>query len=164
MFKLAVRALAGVTILAATSLAVADPLDPDGRECPSEVRGVRISSHAVRGGVAFTFTAPKATQLPGLRSLLREAAAIVEHQTKLAALHPEVMPTSDAADSIAGLDISVKNVPMGAIVTVRPDDTLHVALLQQNARGFERFWATHACVSAPALAHVPSRKALLTRR
>jgi hypothetical protein len=164
MFKLAVVAAVGVTVLASTAIAVADPLDPDERECPADVRGVRIASAPVKGGVAFMFTARKATQLPGLRSLLRDAASIVERQTQLAALHPEVMPSSDPADSVAALDITVRNAPMGAIVTVRPEDTLHVALLQQNAHDFELFWASHACVSEPAMAHVPTRRAVMVTR
>jgi hypothetical protein len=139
-------------------------MDADERECPTEVRGVRITSMPMRDGIAFKFTVAKPKQLPGLRSLLREAAAIIEHRTRVAALHPEVMPMSDGEGGVTALDISVKNTPNGAMVTVRPEDRVFVAQMQRNAHEFELFWSSHECVSVSAMARVPSTKNAIARR
>lgn len=141
-----------VLVLAIAGVADADPLDPDERDCPTDVRGVRIASSALRDGVAFTFTVAKPTQLAGLRTVLRDAASIVERRSRLAALHPEVMPTSDGAGDVPALAISVRNTPSGAIVSVRPEEPRQIALVQHNARSFELFWSQHACVDTPKLA------------
>ncbi len=129
-------------------------MDSYERKCPSEVRGVRITSSVLRDGVAFTFVVAKPTQLAGLRSLLREAATLIEHESKLAALHPDpdIMPTSDGDGAIPALDISVRNTPTGAIVSVRPEVARQVALIQYNARNFELFWSSHTCVDTPKMA------------
>ena len=151
MFK---TVLVGVVIAASAAASFADPVNPDERKCPTEVRGVRITSMALRDGVAFMFTVAKPNQLRGLRSLLREAATIVEHESKLASLHPDpdVMPASNGDGSIPALDITVPNTPKGAMVSVRPEEASRIALIQQNARNFELFWSTHTCVDTPKMA------------
>lgn len=154
MFKLV---LVAATLVATVATARADSDATDERECPAEVRGVSIASSVTRGGVAFTFRAANPRQLPALRSLLREAAAIIEHQSRLAALHPEVMPTSDGDGAVSALDIAVKDTPTGAIVTVRPEERAFIWTLQRNARELERFWSTHACVSTPMMAQAAPR-------
>jgi hypothetical protein len=161
MFKVV---LAGLAIAASAAPTLADPGDTDERECPTEVRGVRIASSVLRDGVAFTFTVAKPGQLSALRSLLREAASILEHDSKIAALHPDpdIMPASDGSGSIPALDISVRNTPTGAIVSVRPEEEKRIGLIQQNARSFELFWSTHDCVDTPRMANpaVTSEKAV----
>lgn len=149
MPNFAVRAALVFAIALTTSPVGADPMDSDERECPAEVRGVRITSAAMNGGVVFTFTARRATQVPALRSLLREAAVIIEQHTKIAALHPDpdVMPGSDNDGLVPALDISVKNSNTGVIVTVRPEEKSQMNLLRIGARNFELFWSTHRCVA-----------------
>ncbi len=156
--------LAAVALFAASAPARADVTQPDERECPAEVRGVRITSMPTRDGVAFMFTVAKRTQLPGLRSLLRDAAAIIEHRTRVAALHPEVMPMSDGEGGVTALAITVKNTPTGAMVTVRPEDRVFVTQMQRNAREFEMFWSSHECVSVPAMAHSPAVRNAIARK
>ena len=155
MFKLV---LVSATLVAATTSVHADATNPDERECPTEVKGVRISAMPIRDGVAFKFSVAKATQLPGLRALLREAAAIIEHQTRVAALHPEMMPLADGEGAVTALDISVKDTPSGAMVTVRPDDKVFVSTMQRNAHQFEKFWSAHECVSTSMVARIPTQK------
>ncbi len=147
-------ALLALVLLGTAATSAADPADSDERTCPTEVRGVRIASSNLRDGVAFTFTVAHAKQLLGLRSLLREAAVIIEKETKLAALHPDpdVMPASDGTGSIPALDIAVRNTPTGVIVLVRPEEETKVPLIQHNARNFELFWSQHSCVDTPKMA------------
>lgn len=154
MISKSARAVLALAIVGTAGTSAADPMDSDERTCPTEVRGVRITSMTLRDGVAFKFTVAKHTQILGLRSLLREAASIIEHESKLAALHPDpdVMPTSTGEGSIPALDISVRNTPTGAIVSVRPEEVTRVALIQNNARNFELFWSTHTCVDTPKMA------------
>jgi hypothetical protein len=158
------RTMLVLAIVGTAASSAADPMDSDERKCPSEVRGVRVASSRIRDGVAFTFTVAKPTQLSGLRSLLRDAAMIIEHDSRLAALHPDpdVMPMSDGDGAVPALDISIRNTPTGAIVSVRPEEPTHVALLQHNARNFELFWSSHTCVDTPKLARptITSAKAV----
>lgn len=136
----------------------------DERECVAEVRGVRIASTPLNDGIAFVFTVARPKQLDGLRALLRGAAAMVERHTHLASIHPDEMPMADGEGAVPALSINVRNTPRGAIVTVRPELSLYVPLLQSSAHSFERFWSSHECVSVPAMARVPSRQDAIARR
>jgi hypothetical protein len=162
MPNFAVRAAVVFAIAVTATATSADPRDSDERECPAEVRGVRITSTAMNGGVVFTFTARRATQVPALRILLREAATLIEQQTKLAALHPDpdIMPGSDNDGLVPALDISVKNSHLGAIVTVRPEEKAQMNLLRIGARNFELFWSTHDCVAVDLNAEKASASSL----
>jgi hypothetical protein len=158
----ALAVVAGTFVTAAASPVAFD--DPE-RECVDEVRGVRIASSPLRDGIAFVFTVPKPRQVDGLRTLLRNAANLVEQQTHVAALHPDEMPASDGNGAIPALTITVRNTPQGAIVSVRPELALHIPLLHANARDFERYWSSHECVSVPLMAnrealHATARVAL----
>lgn len=143
--------------------AAASPREPDERTCPSDVRGVRVVSSPLRDGVAFVFTVVEPRQVAGLRALLRNTASIIEQQSKYASQHPDVMPTSDGEGAVPALAISIRNTPTGAIVTVRPEQILYVSMLQHNARSFELYWSSHACVSVSAMARLDVRTAS-TRR
>ncbi len=156
-------ALTAAIVAGSLAPAAASPRDPDERTCPADVRGVRVASSPLRDGVAFVFTVVERRQLAGLRTLLRDTASIVQQQSKYASQHPDVMPTSDGAGAMPALAISIRNTPTGAIVSVRPEQILYVSMLQHNARGFELYWSSHACVSVSAMARLDVRTAA-TRR
>ena len=94
--KLAFAAALGSSLIAtATSFADKDdkePLKHDRKmyaRVPEPLRGVQLSLEPTSGGVAVRFTTVNKGELEDLRSLLREAATLIEYHTKLAALHPE---------------------------------------------------------------------------
>src|SRR5262245_42142748 len=91
-------------------------------ECPEALRGVQLSLEPVAGGVAVRFTTPNKKELDDLRSLLREAATLIEYHTKLAALHPEERQSLPNEVVIPAVDIDVKDIKSGAQIIIKPDD------------------------------------------
>jgi len=120
----------------------------DKTECPEAVRGADIVVQDVDGGVSLTFTTPKPKQVADLRKLVREAGTVVEHQTKLAALHPELVDKSSAKTVIPAVDIDVKDVSTGAQAMVRAEDPKQLAEVRSHAHQLEQEWDKSACVQA----------------
>jgi hypothetical protein len=146
--------LAGViaVLTATTTSAMGDPpainTDEDDAhaDCPQAVRGVDVSRKSIDGGVSFKFTTHDKAQLDDLRVLLREAATLIEHHSKLAALHPEQMQVNADAFVIPAVDIDVKDTPMGAQITVRAEDPTQLGEVRAQAIAFEEFWDRSTCI------------------
>lgn len=142
--------LAGVIAVmsAMTTTAVADPTAIENEadtECPQAVRGVDVSRKSIDGGVSFKFIAHDKKQLDDLRLLLREAATLIEHHSKLAALHPEQMQVNAESFAIPAVDIDVKDITMGAQITVRAEDPKQLDEVRAQALAFEEFWDRSSC-------------------
>ena len=93
-----------VTILmatTATALGAPQTVSPqhsddsdDAAQCPDAVRGVSMTIEKRAGGVTIDFKTKQKDQVTALQHLLREAATLVEHHSKLVALHPELVDNS----------------------------------------------------------------------
>ena len=151
-----------VAMMAVSTTVTADTTKPvipghERMQCPDAVRGVDMARETVRGGVAFKFTTSNRLQLPSLRALLREAATMIEHHSKLAALHPEQMPVHGGVPSFPVVDIDVKDIATGARITVHAENTDELPALRELGTAFEEFWDKNACVRGERIEHSATR-------
>jgi hypothetical protein len=132
--------------LPATSAAQPPPPAPESDQCPDYVRGAKLSVRQIDGGVSFEITTGNAGYVSDLRQMLRELAAIVEHHTRAMAADPQ--PLEEGAVEIPPVDISLKDIPGGVLVTVRAQEVTNVGLVRHQARGIEKLWATSRCINS----------------
>jgi hypothetical protein len=121
-------------------------------DCPEAVRGVDVALSPVSDGVALVFTAPEKKQQKELTKLLREAGAMIEYHSKMAALHPELERPEFADDVVPPVDISITEVPKGAKVNIKVENPADRASMVAQAKEFERTWAKNKCVTGSAKA------------
>jgi len=147
--KLALAAALGSSLIA-TATSFADTPDKKEEdllsECPEPLRGVQLSLEPVSGGVAVKFTTTNKKELDDLRSLLREAATLIEYHTKLAALHPEERQSLPNEVVIPAVDIDVKDIRGGAQIIIRPDDPSEISEVRAQARKLEEAWGESPCM------------------
>lgn len=153
--KVAFVAVLGSSLIASASFA--QPKEPDQNneedlllECPAPLRGVKLSLESVSGGVTVRFTTADKTELADLRALLREAATLIEYHTKLAALHPEDRQTLPEEVVIPAVDVDVKDIKMGAEITIRPDDPSEVSAVRAQAKKLQDAWGESPCMHGGA--------------
>ncbi len=149
--KLAFVAALGSSLIA-TATSFADDKDQTKdadllTECPEPLRGVELSLEPVSGGVAVKFTTRNKKELDDLRSLLREAATLIEYHTKLAALHPEERQSLPNEVVIPAVDIDVKDIRGGAQIIIRPDDPSEISEVRAQARKLEEAWGESPCMT-----------------
>jgi hypothetical protein len=113
-------------------------------DCPAAVRGVGMTLHEVPGGVTIELNARDKSKVNDLQQLVGEAAAFIEYQTKMAALHSEKVLARDGT-AIPALDITVKKVANGAQVTLRAEDAKQAPTLLAQAKSLKEFWDTSEC-------------------
>jgi hypothetical protein len=117
-----------------------------GSQCPEAVRGVALSIEKREGGVTIDFSTRHKDQLPALRHLLREAATLVEHHSKLLALHPELLDNSDQMLALPAMDIDVRDTARGAKILVRPENPGEIGTVRAQADDLKEFWDKSPCV------------------
>jgi hypothetical protein len=118
---------------------------PSSEECPNVVRGVAMSLTNVREGVQLDFTAASKQQRGELEYLLREASAILEYYSKMAALEHSTLEARDGS-ALPAVDIHVRTTERGARVTVNVDEHKDLPALLVQAKSFKKFWDTSPCI------------------
>lgn len=146
--------LAGVAALATLALAETPRMEQEARsnDCPDAVRGVALALGTTDGGVSLRFTTTRTKQLADLRLLLREAATVIEHQSKLAALHPELVERTEDKIVLPAVDIDVTDIATGAQVIVRAENPAELGQVRTHARELEQLWGKSQCVRGKAVA------------
>lgn len=156
----------GATLAAAVAMAstgaaqpvpsVPPPTGSSAHPCPAYVRGAKLSVRDIDGGVAFEITTGTAAYVEDLRQMLRELASIVEHHARALAADPH--PAENAVP-IPPVDIVVKDIPQGVVVTVRARQVTNVGLVRHQAHGVEKLWERSRCVNPrgapPAVGSIP---------
>jgi len=115
-------------------------------ECPDAVRGVDLSVRKLDGGVTLEFTTKHQARVIELRHLLRDLANIVEHHSKLIALHPDLVDSSYMVE-VPAVDIDVRDTVKGARVFVRPENPGEVGTVRAEADALVELWNKSACVT-----------------
>jgi hypothetical protein len=141
--------LAALAIALTPVVAAAQPASPKS-DCPEAVRGVDVALSPASDGVALVFTTPEKKQAKELTKLLREAGAMIEYHSKMAALHPELERPEFADDVVPPVDISITEVPKGAKVNIKVENPADRAGMVAQAKEFERTWQKNKCVTGAA--------------
>ena len=100
----------------------------------------------VGSGVSISFSTKRAEQVAPLRLLLREVAIMIEHQSKLAALHPELVEAGPGQIVLPAVDIDVRDTAAGALVSVSAENLADLEPLRTHARELEQIWRESTCV------------------
>lgn len=130
-------------IVAGAFLALVNPAHADqDEECPTAFQGARVVAAKVREGVQIEFRNPNRTQVQAMRVQLREVAEMIEQQSTL-----QQTASDDDEVEFPPVDLAVKNIALGARVTVRAARMRDIPALRELAFGFAEFWKTSACVS-----------------
>lgn len=109
-------------------------------ECPDFVRGAKLSMRDIDGGVEIKITTPWTVHLQPLRDLLHQLAVVVEdhtHSVRMVQEEGEIPP----------VDINVKDVASGALITVKADSAKHVPLVREQAKMLDEFWQSSECIN-----------------
>jgi hypothetical protein len=126
--------------LASTSYVHAQPQPEPDVECPDFVRGAKLSMRNIDGGVEIKITTPWTTHLQPLRDLLHQLAVVVEDHTHAVRLVQE-------EGEIPPIDIVVKDVDAGALITVKADNAKHIPLVREQAKMLDEFWQSSECIN-----------------
>jgi hypothetical protein len=129
--------VASIFCVALASPAIAD----DGTdECPMAFQGARVVAVKTPEGVALEFKNSDATQVPMMRAQLREVAVMIEQRGTLT-------QTTSAEDEVEfpPVDMGVKDIALGARVTVRAARLRDIPALRELAFGFAEFWKRSPC-------------------
>jgi hypothetical protein len=120
----------------------ADPIQTESEsECPDFVRGAKLAMRDVSGGVELKITTPWTIHLVPLRQLLHQLAIVVEDYT-----HRSDMPKDDDL-VLPPLDIQIRDVSSGALITVKADQMTNVPLLREQAKLLGAFWESSECIN-----------------
>ncbi len=123
-----------------------DDTDELAAQCPDAVKGVAMKIEKREGGVAIDFKAKQKDQVAPLQHLLREAATLVEHHSKLLALHPELVDDNTQMLSLPAMDIDVRDTANGARIMVRPENPGEIGSVRAQADDLKEFWDKNPCV------------------
>lgn len=130
-------------VVIATSLLVltASSAHADEQECPTAFRGAKLTAAKSPGGVTLEFRNQNRDALGLMREQLREVADMVEqHGTQ------KQTASEDEEVEFPPVDIDVKDVSLGARVTVRASRLRDLTAVRELAFGFAEYWKTSACV------------------
>jgi hypothetical protein len=131
-------------IAASCALALAVPAyaqePPPVEECPEAFRGATVRAAKVPGGVRLEFRNGDKVRLVEMRQQLREISEMIEQ-------HGTQQQTSSEQDEVEfpPVDIDVKDIVLGARVTVRASRLRDLPAIRELAFGFAEFWKTSAC-------------------
>lgn len=138
--------LLAALICAGSSHRLAAQPDDDDDDCPDVLRDVSLSLAQSTGGATIDFTTDDKQAVGDLRKLLREVSATLEYQSKLAALHPELVDAD--SEPIPPVHITVRNTPNGAQVILRSEDARDAKKVLVHARKFQSAWDA-SCTRRP---------------
>ena len=120
-------------VVAAPHIVLAEP------DCPDAFRGAAISATQIHDGIALTFTTD-APKIDLMRDQLRELATMIEQKGTL------VQTASYDEDvEFPSLDIDVKDMAGGALVSVRASRPRDIPELRELATSFQRYWDASSC-------------------
>lgn len=108
-------------------------------DCPDAFRGAAIKSTEIHDGVALTFTTD-GSKVEIMRDQLRELATMIEQkgtQVQTASYDEDV--------EFPSLDIDVKDMAGGALVSVRASRPRDIPELRELATSFQRYWDASSC-------------------
>jgi hypothetical protein len=120
-----------------------EPIQPE-EQCPHFVRGSKLAVSDVDRGVSVRLTSAQSANVPQLRDMAREFQRVMEQQIEQQAAGSA---SGSAQGRIPPLDISVKDVAGGAVVTVRAEHSEDVGRVRKQAREVESFWKSSACIT-----------------
>ncbi len=128
-------------IIAGCLLALAGTALADDEECPPAFKGATVTPLPASGGAQLEFRTGHRENVEDLRIQLRAVGEMIEqHGT-------EKQTTSDAeVVQFPPVDIDVKDITLGARVTVRASRLRDRGVVRDLAYGFAEFWKTSACV------------------
>ncbi len=126
-------------------------------ECPDLLRGVGVALQQVEGGMAFTFTTPRTSEVGELRHMLRMSAALVEAHSQESSPGTEEMSDFSTIELLP-VDIEIDDMGAGARVTVRAERTADTRELRRQSRKFELVWARSSCGPAAQPIAAPSTR------
>ena len=130
-------------IVAGALLALVSPAHADEeQECPTAFQGALVVAAKVRQGVQLEFRNPNRSQVKDMRLQLREVAEMIEQQGTL----QQTVSDDDEVD-FPPVDLAVKDIALGARVTVRAARMRDIPALRELAFGFAEFWKTSSCVA-----------------
>lgn len=149
LYKARIAAALAVA-LGATTPALAQPTTPmpeeaptESESCPAFMRGAKLSVSNTERGVTFRVTAAQDPYVAPLREMLRRLALLIERHADATAAQP---PDPESV-AIPPVDITIKEIGDGAVVSVRAKQVTDVGLLQLQARAVERFWESSDCIN-----------------
>lgn len=131
-------------ILAGCVLAATAPAHADDNECPPAFRGARVSAENSPGGVRLEFRNGNRASVDLMRSQLREIADMLER-------HGTERQTSGEDEEVEfpPVDIDVKDIALGARVTVRVSRLRDLTSVRELAFGFAEYWKGSVCGQEP---------------
>lgn len=117
---------------------------PAQEQCPHFVRGSKLAVSNVDRGVAVRLTSAQSANVAQLRQMVREFQRVMEEQI---AQQAAGSASGSAQAQIPPLDISVKDVAGGAMVTVQAEHAEDVGRVRTQAHEVEAFWKESACIT-----------------
>ncbi len=141
--KLAI--LVAVGTMASSSALRAQPLGGRSDDCPDLLRDVTLTVAPSTGGATIDFTTDDRHDVARLRALIREVSATLEYQSKLAALHPDLLEPD--TEVIPPVHIVVRDTPNGARAVMHSEDTRDSKRVLVHAQKFQAAWDASGCVT-----------------
>lgn len=140
--------VAGCALAAAVTAQIASAEDKgitiagaaDEEECPAAFQGATVKAEKMPGGVRLEFRNGNRAIVDDMREQLRAIGEMIEEhgtQTQTASEDDEV--------EFPPVDIDVKDIVLGARVTVRASRLRDLPALRELAFGFAEFWKTSPC-------------------
>lgn len=128
-------------IAASCLLALTATAHADDDECPAAFRGASVTAESMPGGVRLEFRNGNRANVSDMRDQLRAVAEMIEQ-------HGTEKQTSGEEEEVEfpPVDLEVKDIVLGARVTVRASRLRDIPALREMAFGFAEFWKTSACV------------------
>lgn len=121
-----------------SGITIADAADEE--ECPAAFQGATVKAMKMPGGVRLEFRNGNRAIVDDMREQLRAIGSMIEEhgtQTQTASEDDEV--------EFPPVDIDVKDIVLGARVTVRASRLRDIPALRELAFGFAEFWKTSPC-------------------
>ncbi len=129
--------IAAGCMLALAATAQAD----DSEDCPAAFKGAKVTATKTPGGVRLEFRNGNRATVQDMRDQLRAVGEMIEeHGTQVQTA------SDDEAVEFPPVDVEVKDIVLGARVTVRASRLGDIPALRELAFGFAEHWKTSACV------------------
>lgn len=112
----------------------------DVSECPLPFQGARVTASKVPDGVVLDFKNPNRDQLGHMRDQLREVAILLEQRST-----QQQTASFDEPVDFPPVDLAVKDIVLGARVTVRAGRFRDIPAIRNLAFGFVRYWKQSPC-------------------
>lgn len=137
-------------IAASCVLALAATAQADDEECPAAFRGAKVTATKQPGGVTLDFRNGNHGIVADMRIQLRAVAEMIEE-------HGTQKQTAGETDEVEfpPVALDVKDIVLGARVTVRATRLRDIPAIRDLAFGFAEYWKTSACVEPLVSLRIP---------